>query len=371
MDRRCEVDDQRWSSGKVLTHPNPLVRWGVRAWLLLGMFLLAWLLWRLAGNLRLVISPLVVALFPAGMFMPVVDWLVDRGWNRGLASLLATVTFMVALVGILVLLGWQVSQELSGLTDQLASEWDNLRSMLGDPSWMPANLTAAEVAQSAADSAGSGEGGGGEAGGGSGGLGSVVVLGRSLAELVAQTFLGLVALFFYLRDRDRIARFLSSLFPAKNRDDAREIGRRTWQTVTDYIRGQSIVAVVDGVLFAIGLMIIGVPLAWVLGAIVAIGAFVPVIGSIIAGAIGVLVALVSGGLTTGLLALVLIVGVQQLEGHVLAPYVLGRGLDVHPLVVLLAVMLGAAILGPFGALIGVPLAASMYQAVRYVNDEAT
>jgi len=360
-------NDAGWSIGRVLDHPNALVRWGIRAWLLLGMFLLAWVLWRLAGTARLVIAPLVVAVFPAGVFMSVVDWLVDRGWNRGLASLLATAAFMVALAGVFVLLGWQVSQELSGLTEQLADEWDNLRGMLGDPSWLPANLTAAEVAQSAAD-AGSGEGGG-EGEGGSGGIGSVVVLGRSLVELLAQLFLGLVALFFYLRDRAKIAAFLTSLFPTKHRDDAREIGRRTWQTVTDYIRGQSIVAVVDGVLFAIGLVILGVPLAWVLGMIVAIGAFVPVIGSIIAGGIGVLVALVSGGVTTGLLTLVLIVGVQQLEGHVLAPYVLGRGLDVHPLVILVAVTLGAAILGPFGALIGVPLAASLYQAIRYVNAE--
>lgn len=364
-----DVEDDRWSARTALSHPNPLVRWGVRAWLLLGMFLLAWVVWRLAGNVRLVIAPLVIALFPAGMFMPVVDWLVDRNWNRGLASLLASMAFMLALVGVLVLLGWQVSQELSGLTEQLSQEWANLRSMLGDPSWLPANLTAAEVAQSAADSAGSGEGGGEGGGSGSGGLGSVVVLGRSVVELMAQTFLGLVALFFYLRDRARIAGFLASLFPASHRDDAREIGRRTWQTVTDYIRGQSIVAVVDGVLFAIGLLILGVPLAWVLGMIVALGAFIPVIGSIVAGAIGVLVALVSGGVTTGLLTLLLIVGVQQLEGHVLAPYVLGRGLDVHPLVVLVAVTLGAAVLGPFGALIGVPLAASVYQAIRYINDE--
>jgi len=123
------------------------------------------------------------------------------------------------------------------------------------------------------------------------------------------------------------------------------------------------------VLFAIGLMLLGVPLAWVLGMIVALGAFVPVVGSIVAGAIGVLVAFVSNGLTTGLLTLALIVGVQQLEGNVLAPYVLGRELEVHPLVVLIAVTLGAALLKPFGALIGVPLAASLHQAGKYVRSE--
>src|SRR5690606_1318874 len=128
-----------------------------------------------------------------------------------------------------------------------------------------------------------------------------------------------------------------------------------------YIRGQSIVALVDGVLFALGLLLLGVPLAWVLGAIVAIGAYVPVVGSIVAGAVGVGVALVSGGLATGLLALALIVGVQQLEGNVIAPYVLGRELHVHPLVVVVSVTAGAAVLGPFGALVGVPAAAALHQ----------
>ena len=197
----------------------------------------------------------------------------------------------------------------------------------------------------------------------------MVVFGQSLMELGAQALLGVVTLFFYLRDDRTFSRFVVRLFPTRLRDDVVEIGRRSWDAVTAYIRGQTIVAIVDGLLFAIGLLIIGVPLAWVLGAIVAIGAYVPVVGSIVAGAIGVLVALITGGLTTGLLALALIVGVQQLEGHVIAPYVLGRELKIHPLTVIVAVTTGAAVLGPFGALIGVPLAASLNQAASYVRDD--
>lgn len=348
-----------------LEHPNPLVRWGGRAWLLVGLLLVGWALWTVAGTLRLVLEPLVVALFPAGVLLPLVDGLDRRGWRRGLGAFVVTALFVLLVLAILVLLGWQVSRQLSGIVEQVTGAYDDLRSSLGTPAWLPATLDPSALL-GAAEGGGDGGGDGSEA---SGGLASVVLFGRSILEFGAQFFLGIVALFFYLRDHRPIGRFVVGLFPHRHRGHARVIGERSWQTVTDYIRGQTMVAITDGVLFAIGLLLLGVPLAWVLGAIVAIGAYVPVVGSIVAGAIGVGVALVSGGLTTGLLALALIVGVQQLEGNVLAPYVLGRELQVHPLVVLIAVTVGAALLGPFGALIGVPLAASLYQASGYIRDE--
>lgn len=361
MDEATTHDRFAW-----LTHPNPLVRWGGRAWLILGLLLVAWALWHVLGITRLVVEPLVVALFPAGVLMPVVDWLDTHRWNRGAAAFVVTAVFILLILAFLALLGWQVTQQMSGLAEQVTTAYEDLRSSLGSPGWLPPQLDASTLMSA---SGGGGEGGNGGGEGGNGGLGSVVLFGRSVFEFSAQFFLGVVALFFYLRDGRPIARFLSGLFPDRHRQDASEIGRMSWQTVADYIRGQTIVAVTDGLLFAIGLLILGVPLAWVLGAIVAMGAYVPVVGSIVAGAIGVTVALVSKGLVTALLALALIVGVQQLEGNVLAPYVLGRELKVHPLVVLIAVTAGAALLGPFGALIGVPLAASLYQASSYIRDE--
>lgn len=353
--------DERQERLAWLHHENPLVRWGGRAWLLLGLLLVGWALWHVAGILRLVIVPLAVALFPAAILMPVVDWLDEHRWRRGAAAFVGTAAFVLAVVGLLTLLGWQVSQQLSGLGDQLGTAYDDLRSSVGDPAWLPAEPSLGSVLSS---------GGGGEGqDGGGGGIGSAVVFGRSVMELGAQFFLGIVALFFYLRDGDVIARFLVRLFPIRHHEDARVLVRRSWQTVTAYIRGQTVVAVVDGTLFALGLLVLGVPLAWVLGALVAIGAYVPVLGSIVAGAVGVGVALVTGGLTTGLLTLALIVGVQQLEGNVVAPYVLGRELAVHPLVVVVSVTAGATVLGPFGGLIGVPVAAILHQASTYVRDE--
>ncbi len=350
-----------------LSHPNPLVRWGGRAWLVVGLLLVGWALWHVAGILRLVLVPLIIAMFPAGVLLPVVDWLDDHRWRRGAAAFAAVLVFVLLLFAILTLLGWQISQQMSGIAEQVSSSWSNLRASLGDPAWLPQSLDPASLLESSGGSQESG--GGGEGGSGNGALGTAVVFGRSLLEVGAQFFLGLVALFFYLRDGEKIGWFLAGLFPRAHRDDAREVGSRTWGTVTAYIRGQTIVALVDGTLFAIGLLIIGVPLAFVLGTIVALGAYVPVVGSIVAGAVGVGVAFLDGGLVTGLITLALIVGVQQLEGNVVAPYVLGRELAIHPLVVVVAVTAGAAVLGPFGALIGVPVAAALHQSASYLRDE--
>ncbi len=232
-----------------LTHPNPLVRWGGRAWLLLGLLLVGWALWHLAGILRLVIAPLAIALFPAGVLMPVVDWLDRRGWRRGLAAFVGTFAFVVVLVGVLVLLGWQISEQLSGIADQVGQAWKDLRTSIGDPSWLPTTLDPSALMGS---STGSGSSGGGASGGTAQ---AAVGVGRTLVTVSGQLFLGLVALFFYLRDGRLIGRFLAGLFPARHEDDAKEIGERTWATVTAYIRGQTIVALVDGTLFALGLLL--------------------------------------------------------------------------------------------------------------------
>lgn len=355
-------------SGGWLDHANPLVRWGGRAWLLLGLLLVAWAVWQLAGHLRIVLFPLMLAIFPAAVLQPVVDGIDRLGAPRSLAALAATLGFFLALLGVLALLAWQITTEFSDVAGQLGSAWDDLRSALQD---LP---VVGDIDPSALLGGGSDGGGGSESGGsGTGGGGGIGGIAASLAEgtvrFVAELFLGIVALFFYLRDGDRIGAWLVGLFPLGHQEDARTIGGRSWDTVSGYIRGQTLVALFDGTLFAIGLLIVGVPMAIALGVIVFLGAFVPTVGSVIAGAIAVLVALVSEGLATALITLALIVGIQQLEGNVLAPVVLGREVELHPLAILAAITAGAAVLGPFGAIVAVPLAASVYHAASYVRAE--
>lgn len=381
------MTDDRPDRGR-LDLASPFVRWGLRAWLLVGFLVAGWLLWRLAGNLRVVIAPLVLAMFPASILRPAVDR-AERWIPRSLAALLATLVLVAAIVGGLALVGQQVSGELDDLRDQFGRTADDARDWLsslpGADQFVPDALLPdgggdAVGAGSASDDGGAtsgdtgsassdGGGGAGDTGTGGGGNGGIVVrvLGGTLTFL-AQLLLGLVATFFYLRDGHRIGVFLQRLFPRHRRDDVREVADHVWDTTSEYIRGQTFVAMFDGAFVAIGLLVAGIPLALALGALVFLGAYVPVVGSIVAGSLAVVVALVSGGIGDALIALAIVVAVQQIEGNVLAPVVLGRELSIHPLAVLVAVTAGAAVMGPFGAIVAVPLTASVHRAVVALEE---
>jgi predicted PurR-regulated permease PerM len=303
---------------------------------------------------------------------------------RSLAALLSTLVVVVAIAGGLWLVGWQVSGQLEDLRSQFGDTLDDARTWLTSlpaaEQYLPEIVLEPGAGQGTdgGDGTGgaSGHSGAGQAddapptgtttatdgdGGGNGGV-LLTVLGGTVTFL-AQLLLGLVATFFYLRDGHRIGTFLQRLFPRHRRDDAREVAEHVWDTTSEYIRGQTMVALFDGAFVAIGLLIAGIPLAFALGALVFLGAYVPVVGSIAAGSVAVLVALVSGGIGDALIALAIVVAVQQIEGNVLAPVVLGRELAIHPLAVLAAVTAGAALMGPFGAIVAVPLTASVHRAV--------
>ena len=126
-----------------------------------------------------------------------------------------------------------------------------------------------------------------------------------------------------------------------------------------YVRATVAVALIDAIGIGIGLVALRVPLAFPLAALVFIGAFIPIIGSFIAGTVAVLVALVSNGLVTALIALGVVVLVMQLEGHVFSPLLLGRAVKIHPLAVVLGIATGLIVGSIFGALIAVPLIACL------------
>jgi predicted PurR-regulated permease PerM len=358
---------------RVLDPERPLVRWGVSAWLLVGLAVLFTLAWHVAGLLSVVLFPLVLAIFPAAVVLPVARWLERRGAPPALAALLVTLSLLVFVTGLGTLVTLQVKAEISGLTDQLSMALDQLRQSVPFLS----DLDPQELF-SASPTGGDGTGGGTSSGGRDAGPGGGIPDGagnaamaalRGLVTFLVELLLGIVAVFFYVKDGDRIARWLQGLFPGRHRNDAGVVGAQVWEAVAGYIRGQAIVATVDGVLVAVGLVLLGIPLAVTLGVLVFVGAFVPVVGSIVAGTVAVGVALATKGLGAALATLAIIVGVQQLEGNVLAPLVLGRQLHIHPLAVLAAITAGAVLLGPFGAIIAVPLTASLARAAHYVRAE--
>jgi predicted PurR-regulated permease PerM len=144
---------------------------------------------------------------------------------------------------------------------------------------------------------------------------------------------------------------------------------KTWATLSEFIRQQALVGFIDAFFIGVGLWVLGVPLVLPLAVLTFFGGFVPIVGAFVAGAFAVLIALVSNGLTTALLVLLVVVLVQQIEGNVLQPIIQGRGFNLHAAVVILAVTAGGSLAGITGAFLGVPVAALIAVIYRYVRDE--
>jgi putative heme transporter len=184
--------------------------------------------------------------------------------------------------------------------------------------------------------------------------------------VLTSIFLILFTTFFFLRDGDKIWRFLVNLLPRKARAPIGNAGAEGWHTLVAYVRATVLVAFIDAVGIGIGLAILRVDLAFALAALVFLGAFIPIIGATLSGAVAVLVALVTRGPVTALLVLAIVIGVQQLEGHVLQPLIMGRAVSIHPLAVILAIATGLVLAGIIGALVSVPLVAVLNTAIRHL-----
>jgi predicted PurR-regulated permease PerM len=143
-----------------------------------------------------------------------------------------------------------------------------------------------------------------------------------------------------------------------------EAGRAGFRSLIGYVRATFLVALVDAVGIGTGLAIMGVPLALPLASLVFLGAFIPLVGAVVAGFLAVVVALIAKGVIYALITLGLIIAVQQLEGHVLQPLVMGRAVSIHPLAVVLAIAAGAVTAGIVGALLAVPAVAFLNSATR-------
>jgi len=197
-----------------------------------------------------------------------------------------------------------------------------------------------------------------------------VVTGATVAaELLTGLLLAVVVLFFLLKDGRRIWAWLLDLLPAGRRRDAREIGERAWTTLGGYLRGVTLVALFDAVFIGLALLLIGVPLVLPLAVLTFVGAFVPIVGAFVAGIAAVLVALVALGPVSALLVGVAVIVVQQLEGNFFQPVVVGRSVNLHPIVILLAVTAGTVVAGIVGAVVATPLVAVGAAALRYVRFE--
>ncbi|MGY2127074.1 AI-2E family transporter [Blastococcus sp. SYSU DS0617] len=349
-------------SGATQTQDATLLRAGRRAWAALGLVGVVALVYLLLREVSTIATPLAVALFPAAVLWPPAAWLKRRGLPGALASLL----LILAMFGLIGLALWFVVPQF---LDQLPEVGDSIERALADledaladaPVSLPFDIGdggLAAVAEQAVDAFG---------GGAESTVGQGMDLVARVTDLGTSLLIFLVALFFYLRDGDRIWAGVTSLLPRPTRRHVRRVSGQVGWTLGAYFRAQMVVALVDAVGIGIGLVLLDVPLALPLALLVFFGGFFPIVGAFASGLVAVLVALADQGLGTALLVLGLVVLVQQAEGNLLEPLILSPVLRMHPFAIILAVSAGAVTYGVLGAFLAVPVAASAARVVDYVR----
>lgn len=323
--------------------PPWLERSGAVAVRLLALGVLVWLVAELATTLTLLLVALAVGVLLGGVLDPVVRWGERHGVARWVTALAAVLLVLAFVVGLVVTVGSRLADQLPRLLDDLQSATQQLSQTLGVE--LPSL---------------GGSGGSGSTPGADQALGAL----RGLADVLVGMFLALAFAFLLLKDGHRMWTWFLGKLGGRLRDDVDAAGHAAWRTTGYYVRGLTVVALFDAVGIGLGLLVLGVPLVLTLAVLQFVASYIPTIGSFVAGAVAVAVAWVSGGVTTALIALAIVLVVQQVGNDVIEPWVMGRDLPINAIMVLIAVTAGGLLWGIAGALLFVPLTAAVSAAAH-------
>ena len=307
------------------------------------------------------VIPVVIALLLSTLFVPPARWLQRRGVPRALATTIVFLGGILLLSGLIALVASGVANEADSLSKQVSGGANELGKYIAD---LPFGLDEREVQRQIdsiddrirenSDAIRNGV------------VSGAAAFGQALGGLA----IVLTVLFFFIKDGAGMWSWFCRLFPPARRPALDELGERSWTVLSAYVKGVVFVAFVDAVGIGLGLLIIGVPLVLPLAVLTFVLAFIPIVGAIAAGAAAVLVGLVAEGPVAALLVLGLVVLVQQLESNVLYPWIVGRTVELHPVVVLLAVTIGGLLYGIVGAALAVPLAVVIAAAATTIQHHS-
>ncbi|MFL0566136.1 AI-2E family transporter [Microbacterium sp. 179-I 1D1 NHS] len=298
-------------------------------------------------QLRLLIIPLLAAILVTALVWPLFSLLLRRlpRWMSLIITLLLTISVIAGLLWVAI---WQITRDAASVRDRTVAGIGQFRDFLIEG---PLHLTGGQIDDAVRQ-----------------GFGMLqeqaqllwsgaLAIGSTLGHVGTGILLTLFILICVLADGAGIWRWVVRLFPTRARAAVDGAGRAGWRTVITYARTQLLVATIDAIGIGVGAALLGVPLAAPIGVLVFLGAFVPFVGAVLTGALAVFLALVYNGPWIALWMLVIVLGVQQVEGHILQPLLMGAAVKVHPLAVVLAVAGGAMVAGIAGAVFAVPLAA--------------
>jgi putative heme transporter len=324
-----------------------------------ALYVLIWL----AGYFSHLVVPIAIALLLAALMAPGVERLVMWGVPRGLSAMLVMIAGIAVVGGLLTFVIIQFINGLPDLQQQVSESLNQIQDWLKNG---PLHLRDEQITnfvdnvvktiqenQSAITE-------------------GAITTATTIGEILTGLLLTVFVLIFFLYDGAGIWTFVTRGVPERVRNRVDVAGRRGFGALVSYVRATAAVALVDAVGIGVGLAVVGVPLVIPLSALVFLSAFVPIIGAVLAGTVAVLITLVANGFIQALIVLAIVVGVMQLESHVLQPWLLGRAVRLHPLAVVLAIAAGLIAAGIAGALLSVPLLAILNAGIKsLLHDDAT
>jgi predicted PurR-regulated permease PerM len=326
------------------------------AWRLIVVTIVLWGVVWLVGVISVVVIPLVIALLLTALLSPAVARLRSVGVHRTLATTMVVIGGLASVVVVLTLV---INQFINGLPNLITNAQQGLDQV---QNWLKRDLHLTDVQLSNAvkqlqDLVNANK---------EGLTSGVLHTAATALEILSGVFLVLFTLFFLLRDGRKIWRFFIDLLPQPAREPLDRAGLAAWRTLVSYVRATVLVAFIDAVGIGVALWVLRIPGALVLplAALVFLTAFIPIIGATLSGAIAVLVALVTNGPLTALLVLAAVIAVQQIEGHLLQPLIMGRAVAIHPLAVIVGIAAGFILAGIVGALVAVPMIAMLNTGIR-------
>lgn len=338
--------------------PGPLLRTTTEyAWRLLVVGVAAYLVWRVLGHLVEVIVPVAVALLLSALLDPLLRALRNRRVPRGAATLATISAAVIVTGGLITLVVFRAVDQLPQLADKVNAVIPHLRHWLEtgplrvNPKTVDnlSSTVSREVSRHSSTL-----------------LSAAASTGRTFLDLAAGLLLTFFITIFFLYDGAKVWHFVCLVAPAPARPAVDRAGRAAWATLRQYVHGSLVVAVFHGLAIALVLAILGVPLVLPLAVLVALGSFVPLVGAVVTGLVAVGVAGVAHGLTAAIVVTLVLVADDQIEAHILQPFVIGRYVRIHPLATVLSLTAGAVLAGILGVLFAVPFVACLTSAVRAV-----
>jgi predicted PurR-regulated permease PerM len=331
------------------------------SWRFLVIVLALVVILRTVTFFELILVPVVISVLICALVAPATDVLATVV-PRGVAAMLSLLGVIGVVAGLLILVGQQLATGFGDLATQVSDGIGQIQDWLRTG---PLNISQSDLDDAIAraqawitsDNAHL--------------AGRLAAVGTTLGHVLAGFFIVVFTTFFLLYQGDQIWAWIVRLFPRAAREQVDGSGRAAWVSLTAFVRATVVVAFVNALGITMVAVVLKVPLAVPIGVLVFLGSFVPIIGATVSGSVAVLAALVAHGPLVALFMLIGVVAVQQLEAHVLQPFLLGRAVRLHPLAVILVVAAGVVAAGIVGGLVAVPLAAMLNTIVKYLTSAGT